>query len=129
MDAPQHGTDDTGATGGTDATNAGAGLPWTETLPLTTVETFVAAMIEAGPEVAEHMVRAANELLLAAQALMGAAERRLAEQRRIRDAEAADAADAAAPTGPAGPTEPAADVAVDADAPVGGHLRSVDEVA
>jgi hypothetical protein len=59
-------------------------------LPLTTIESFIAALVEAGPEVAEHMVRAAQELLLAAQALVSAAERNLAEQRRLR--EEADAA-------------------------------------
>src|SRR5215470_17749688 len=63
-------------------------------LPLTTIESFIAALVEAGPEVAEHMVRAAQELLLAAQALVSAAERNLAEQRRLR--EEADAAAAGA---------------------------------
>ena len=63
-------------------------------LPLTTIESFIAALVEAGPEVAEHMVRAAQELLLAAQALVSAAERNLAEQRRLR--EQADAAAAGA---------------------------------
>lgn len=59
-------------------------------VPLTAVESFLAALVEAGPEVAEHLVRGAHELLLAAQALVVAAERRLAEQRRPRDvAEAA----------------------------------------
>ncbi|MFM8305192.1 MAG: hypothetical protein ACKOA9_13010 [Actinomycetota bacterium] len=81
---------------------------WGEELPLTTVESLVAALVEAGPEVAEHMVKAANELLLAAQAITAAAERRLAEQRRLR--EEADAADP-------GAAEP------------GAGLRSVDEVA
>jgi hypothetical protein len=87
-------------------------------LPLSTVESFIAALVEAGPEVAEHMVRAANELLLAAQALTVAAERRLAEQRRLRgeaDARAAAAAEEArADSAPAG-SEPV--------------LRSVDGVA
>ena len=72
-------------------------------LPLTTIESFIAALVEAGPEVAEHMVRAAQELLLAAQALVTAAERNLAEQRRVREeAEAASAGahEAAAPEGP-----------------------------
>jgi hypothetical protein len=79
-------------------------------LPLTTIESFIAALVEAGPEVAEHMVRAAQELLLAAQALVSAAERNLAEQRRLR--EEAEA-------------ETTRDVPV-ADGPT---LRSVDEVA
>src|SRR5262245_65733485 len=85
-------------------------------LPLTTIESFIAALVEAGPEVAEHMVRAAQELLLAAQALVSAAERNLAEQRLLRE-QAEERADAAA--------RPA-----DADAPVAGPtLRRVDEVA
>ena len=90
---------------------------WGEELPLTTVESFVAALVEAGPEVAEHMVKAANELLLAAQAITTAAERRLAEQRRLREeAEARTAAETAA--------------AADATDPESGPgLRSVDEVA
>ena len=88
-------------------------------LPLTTVESFIAALVEAGPEVAEHMVRAAQELLLAAQALVSAAERNLAEQRRLREqaeeeAEAAAAHEAGARDGPG------------TDGPA---LRSVDEVA
>jgi len=91
---------------------------WGEELPLTTVESFIAALVEAGPEVAEHMVRAANELLLAAQAITTAAERRLAEQRRLREeAEARAAADATTTD-------------TDAEAPESGPgLRSVDEVA
>jgi hypothetical protein len=89
------------------------GSAWGDELPLTTVESFVAALIEAGPEVAEHMVRAANELLLAAQAITAAAERRLAEQRRQRE-QAEQAATGTAEPGPA------------AAGPV---LRSVDEVA
>jgi hypothetical protein len=86
-------------------------------LPLTTIESFIAAMVEAGPEVAEHMVRAAQELLLAAQALVSAAERNLAEQRRARE-EAPHDADASSDG--SHHTSPAAD---------GPALRSVDEVA
>jgi hypothetical protein len=84
-------------------------------LPLTTIESFIAALVEAGPEVAEHMVRAAQELLLAAQALVSAAERNLAEQRRLR--EEADAEPAAANGDHA------------AGASDGPTLRRVDEVA
>ena len=87
-------------------------------LPLTTVESFIAAMVEAGPEVAEHMTRAAQELLLAAHALVAAAERNLVEQRRLREEADARAA-AAAESAPAAPAAPA-------DGPT---LRSVDEVA
>jgi hypothetical protein len=83
-------------------------------LPLTTIESFIAALVEAGPEVAEHMVRAAQELLLAAQALVSAAERNLAEQRRLREEEEAEAA------------APSDGGARASDAPT---LRSVDEVA
>jgi hypothetical protein len=95
---------------------------WGEELPLTTVESFIAALVEAGPEVAEHMVKAANELLLAAQAITTAAERRLAEQRRLREeAEAREAAEAATTT-----AEPAA---AEPEPGSGPGLRSVDEVA
>jgi hypothetical protein len=88
-------------------------------LPLTTIESFIAALVEAGPEVAEHMVRAAQELLLAAQALVSAAERNLAEQRRLR--EEREAAEAAATDG----DRPAGD-RPNGDPPT---LRRVDEVA
>jgi len=91
--------------------------PFGGELPLTTIESFIAALVEAGPEVAEHMVRAAQELLLAAQALVSAAERNLAEQRRLRE-EAQEAAGASA-----------ADTDRDAAASDGPTLRSVDEVA
>lgn len=95
---------------------------WGEELPLTTVESFIAALVEAGPEVAEHMVKAANELLLAAQAITAAAERRLADQRRLREeAEARSAAEAAAAD--------AADASDATEPESGPGLRSVDEVA
>jgi uncharacterized membrane-anchored protein YhcB (DUF1043 family) len=105
---------------------------WSDELPLTTVESFVAAMIEAGPEVAEHMVKAANELLLAAQAITAAAERRLAEQRRLRDeAEARAAAEAASVERDAAAADatgtPHQGAAPEPDR--GARLRSVDEVA
>ena len=86
-------------------------------LPLTTIESFIAALVEAGPEVAEHMVRAAQELLLAAQALVSAAERNLAEQRRQRE----EAEAAAAGTDPAATSN--------ATPNAGPTLRRVDEVA
>jgi len=94
---------------------------WGEELPLTTVESFIAALVEAGPEVAEHMVKAANELLLAAQAITTAAERRLAEQRRLREEAEARAATESATTGEADAAEP--------EPGSGPDLRSVDEVA
>jgi hypothetical protein len=92
-------------------------------LPLTTIESFIAALVEAGPEVAEHMVRAAQELLLAAQALVSAAERNLAEQRRLREQ-----AEAEADSETAAAAAPDAD-ARDVPASEGPTLRSVDEVA
>jgi len=93
--------------------------PFGAELPLTTIESFIAALVEAGPEVAEHMVRAAQELLLAAQALVSAAERNLADQRRVRDEAEADAAASASPEGSAASAPPNA----------GPTLRRVDEVA
>ena len=90
-------------------------------LPLTTIESFIAALVEAGPEVAEHMVRAAQELLLAAQALVSAAERNLAEQRRLRE-EAAEAEAGAGASSDGGASA--------TDAPnAAPTLRRVDEVA
>ena len=43
--------------------------------PPTSVESLVAALLEAGPEVAEHVVRAAQELLAAAQVVVAALRR------------------------------------------------------
>src|SRR3954451_14566404 len=93
---------------------------WGDELPLSTVESFIAALVEAGPEVAEHMVKAANELLLAAQAITSAAERRLGEQRRQREEAEARAAAAA---------DADADRDAEPEAGSGSGLRSVDEVA
>lgn len=103
---------------------------WGEELPLTTVESFVAALVEAGPEVAEHMVKAANELLLAAQAITSAAERRLAEQRRLR--EEAGGRDAAPDSAPDSAADARASEPRTGGPSTGGPstgLRSVDEVA
>jgi len=55
-------------------------------LPPTALESIVNALLEAGPEVAEHVVRAAQELLLAAQAVIDAAERAVEEQRDLQSA-------------------------------------------
>jgi hypothetical protein len=52
--------------------------------PPTALESLVNALLEAGPDVAEHVVRAAQELLLAAQAVVEAAERAVEEQRDQR---------------------------------------------
>jgi hypothetical protein len=59
---------------------ASPGLP-----PPTSVESLVNALLEAGPEVAEHVVRAAQELLLAAQVVVDAAERAVDEQKDLRN--------------------------------------------
>ncbi len=91
------------------ADDPGPGLP-----PPTGVESLVGALLEAGPEVAEHVVRAAQELLLAAQAIVDAADRAVQEQQRIH-AEAAAARDA----GNADPgVEGDSDTGADAPAPV-----------
>jgi hypothetical protein len=47
-------------------------------------ESLVNAMLEAGPEVAEHLVRSAQELLLAAQTVVDAAQRAVEEQQTVR---------------------------------------------
>jgi len=66
---------------------SGPGLP-----PPSATESLVSSLLEAGPEVAEHVVRAAQELLLAAQAIVDAAERAVQEQQAVR-AQAHSAAD------------------------------------
>jgi hypothetical protein len=61
----------------------------------TAIESLINALLEAGPDVAEHVVRAAQELLLAAQAVVDAADRAVEEQHGLRTAaEAAEAAGA-----------------------------------
>jgi hypothetical protein len=62
-----------------EATTPRPGLP-----PPTALESLVNALLEAGPDVADHVVRAAQELLLAAQAVVDAAERAVDEQRDLR---------------------------------------------
>jgi hypothetical protein len=57
----------------------GPGMP-----PPSAVESLVNALLEAGPEVAEHVVKAAQELLLAVQAIVDAADRAVQEQQTIR---------------------------------------------
>ena len=74
--------------------------------PPTAMESLVAALLEAGPEVAEHVVKAAQELGLAVQALVDAADRAVQEQQEVRRARAAAAADAA-PDAPPSPAESA----------------------
>lgn len=62
-------------------TEEGPGLP-----PPTAVESMVNALLESGPEVAEHVVRAAQELLLAAQVIVDAAQAAVQEQQDLRNA-------------------------------------------
>jgi hypothetical protein len=57
----------------------GPGLP-----PPTSIESLVNALLEAGPDVADHVVRAAQELLLAAQVIVDAAEKAVREQQDVR---------------------------------------------
>ena len=76
--------------------------------PPTGVESLVGALLEAGPEVAEHVVRAAQELLLAVQAIVDAADRAVQEQQRIH-AEAAGAATDATDADPDVDAAPGAD--------------------
>jgi len=64
---------------GDDAHDAGPGMP-----PPGAIESLVGALVEAGPEVAEHVVRAAQELLLAAQCVVDAAGKAVHEQQDIR---------------------------------------------
>jgi hypothetical protein len=52
--------------------------------PPTAVESLVNALLEAGPEVAEHVVKAAQELLMAVQVVVDAADRAVQEQQAIR---------------------------------------------
>lgn len=77
----------------TGAEDTGPGMP-----APTGIESLVGALLEAGPDVAEHVVRAAQELLLAVQAIVDAADRAVREQQRIQ-AEADRVANAAADAG------------------------------
>lgn len=67
---------------------AGPGLP-----PTSAIESLVGALLEAGPEVAEHVVRAAQELLLAAQCVVDAAGKAVREQQDLREEETASGSD------------------------------------
>ena len=51
-------------------------------------EAAVAALFEAGPEAAEHLLKAAQELLLAAKAVVDAGERAVEAHRSASDATA-----------------------------------------
>jgi hypothetical protein len=52
--------------------------------PPTAIESLVGALLEAGPDVAEHVVKAAQELLLAVQVIVDAADHAVQEQRDVR---------------------------------------------
>ena len=49
-------------------------------------EVLVSALFEAGPEAAEHLLKAAQELLLAAKAVVDAGERVIEQHRSAADA-------------------------------------------
>jgi hypothetical protein len=59
-------------------------------------DSVVNALIDAGPEVADHLVNAARELLLAAHALVDAAAGAVQEQQQVREARAGGVADISA---------------------------------
>jgi hypothetical protein len=67
--------------------------------PRPSADAALAALLEAGPEAAEHLLKAAHELLLAAKAVVDAGERALEAHR------AASGAGAATPSGEAAPEE------------------------
>jgi hypothetical protein len=87
--------DDRGAGSSADAASGMSDGEASALPPPTSVESLVGALLEAGPEVADHVVRAAQELLLAAQAIVDAAEKAVREQQDLRTArEAGDDTDA-----------------------------------
>jgi hypothetical protein len=51
-----------------------------------TAEAAIAALFDAGPEAAEHLLKAAQELLLAAKAVVDAGERAVEAHRSAADA-------------------------------------------
>jgi hypothetical protein len=63
--------------------------------PPTAVESVVQALLEAGPDVADHVVKAAQELLLALQVIVDAADRAVKEQQAVHTERAPS--DASAP--------------------------------
>ncbi len=52
--------------------------------PPTALESLLNALLDSGPEAAEHVVRAGHELLLAAQTIIDAAGRAVEEQQDLR---------------------------------------------
>lgn len=61
------------------STESGPGLP-----PPSAIESLVNALLEAGPEAAEHVVRAAQELILAGQTIVDAFAAAVHEQQELR---------------------------------------------
>ena len=86
---------------GEDTDHADPDAPGPGLSPPTATESLVNALLEAGPEVAEHVVRAAQELLLAAQTIVDAADKAIQEQQAVRS-DRRDQDDAAAPDDAAG---------------------------
>jgi ribosome-associated toxin RatA of RatAB toxin-antitoxin module len=74
-----------------DANDPRPGFP-----PPSAIESVVSALLEAGPEVAEHIVRSAQELLLAAQCVVDAAHKAVQEQQDLRRGDADTSEPAAA---------------------------------
>jgi hypothetical protein len=62
-----------------------------------TAEAALAALFDAGPEAAEHLLKAAQELLLAAKAVVDAGERAVEAHRSAADAVEASPAEHAPP--------------------------------
>lgn len=81
--------------GSTDARSGESAPP-----PPTAAESLVNALLASGPEVAEHVVNAARELLLAAQAIVDAADHAVREQQELRDGAAGAEPDAGSPGAP-----------------------------
>lgn len=63
---------------------------------------FVSALLEAGPEAAEHLLKAAQELLLAAKAVIDAGERALDAHRESGAPSDVPTAERASPAGEPG---------------------------
>lgn len=69
---------------GDDSAHSDPDAPGPGLSPPTATESLVNSLLEAGPEVAEHVVRAAQELLLAAQTIVDAADKAIQEQQVVR---------------------------------------------
>jgi len=53
--------------------------------PPSATESLINALIDAGPEVAEHVVKAAQELILAVQTVIDAADQSIRERQDLRE--------------------------------------------